>query len=95
MPTEFAYLFSVDLQLRLEMLKILGLPISFTEITANVTNDTVRALVFKDLLRLAMAYCQVERVFFWTAFEGDTSSLDHSKLFHNNGTVSIITAVNI
>ncbi len=80
-------------QLRLEMLKMLGLPISFTEVTAAVANDTVRVQVFNDLLKLAMAYCEVDMVVFWAAFKGDTSS-DHSALFHGNGTVSIVTIVN-
>ena len=77
------------------MLKILGLPISFTEISAEVPNDTVRVQVYRNLLRLALAYRQVERAIFWTAFEGDNASQNDSKLFHNNGEVSIITVVNI
>ena len=85
---------SVGLQLRLEMLKMSGSPISFTEITAEVANDTVRAQVVRDLLRLALAYCQVKEVVFWAAFKGDTASLDHSAVFHSNGTVSTVTIVN-
>ena len=76
------------------MLKMSGAPISFTEITAEAADDTVRAQVVRDLLMLALAYSQVKQVVFWAAFRGDTAELDHSALFHADGTVSTVTIVN-